>query len=283
MPRLRKKSPLASKLERLSGILLIFFEKRYVDMSGPVGRLKGMNRFLLLIFASFTAFLIIPSFAEKREKKKAGESLFDGKSLAGWKSPDMSYWSVQDGAITAIASDENPAKKNQFLVWQGGEIDDFVLKLKFRVDGGPKANSGVQVRSQVQEDGHAIGYQVDISQPEAPWLGAVYDEHGRKMLAARGEKTIVKADGSFEKSSVKESAQQAIESYTAKEWNQYEIRGEGNRITVKLNDHVTAEVIDNQDEERELSGILALQLHSGPPMKVQFKDIELRKLADKKK
>lgn len=242
-----------------------------------------MNRFLLLIFASFTAFLIIPSFAEKREKKKAGESLFDGKSLAGWKSPDMSYWSVQDGAITAIASDENPAKKNQFLVWQGGEIDDFVLKLKFRVDGGPKANSGVQVRSQVQEDGHAIGYQVDISQPEAPWLGAVYDEHGRKMLAARGEKTIVKADGSFEKSSVTESAQQAIESYTAKEWNQYEIRGEGNRITVKLNDHVTAEVIDNQDEERELSGILALQLHSGPPMKVQFKDIELRKLADKKK
>jgi hypothetical protein len=283
MPRLRKKSPLASKLERLSGILLIFFEKRYVDMSGPFGRLKGMNRFLLLIFASFTAFLIIPSFAEKREKKKAGESLFDGKSLAGWKSPDMSYWSVQDGAITAIASDENPAKKNQFLVWQGGEIDDFVLKLKFRVDGGPKANSGVQVRSQVQEDGHAIGYQVDISQPEAPWLGAVYDEHGRKMLAARGEKTIVKADGSFEKSSVTESAQQAIESYTAKEWNQYEIRGEGNRITVKLNDHVTAEVIDNQEEERELSGILALQLHSGPPMKVQFKDIKLRKLADKEK
>lgn len=252
-------------------------------MSGPFGRLKGMIRLLLLTFASFTAFLIIPSFAEKQEKKKAGESLFDGRSLAGWKSPDMSYWSVQDGAITAIASDENPAKKNQFLVWQGGEIADFVLKLKFRVDGGPKANSGVQVRSQVQEDGHAIGYQVDISQPEAPWLGALYDEHGRKMLAARGEKTIVKADGSFEKSSVKGSAQQAIESYTVKEWNQYEIRGEGNRITVKLNEHVTAEVIDNQEEERELSGILALQLHSGPPMKVQFKDIELRKLADKKK
>jgi hypothetical protein len=280
---LRKKLSLASKLERLSGILFIFFEKRDVDMSGPFGRLKGMIRLLLLTFASFTAFLIIPSFAEKQEKKKAGESLFDGRSLAGWKSPDMSYWSVQDGAITAIASDENPAKKNQFLVWQGGEIADFVLKLKFRVDGGPKANSGVQVRSQVQEDGHAIGYQVDISQPEAPWLGALYDEHGRKMLAARGEKTIVKADGSFEKSSVKGSAQQAIESYTVKEWNQYEIRGEGNRITVKLNEHVTAEVIDNQEEERELSGILALQLHSGPPMKVQFKDIELRKLADKKK
>ena len=263
--------------------MLIFFEKREVDRLESFGRFKEMNRLFLLTFAAASAILLSSSFAEKPEKAKAGNSLFDGKSLAGWKSPNMSYWSVEDGAITAIASDENPAKKNQFLVWQGGEIDDFVLKLQFRVDGGPKANSGIQVRSQVQEDGHAVGYQIDISQPEAPWLGAIYDEHGRKMLAARGEKTVVKADGSFEKSSVEVSAKQAIDSYTAKKWNQYEIRAKGNRITVKLNGHVTAEVIDNQEEERELSGILALQLHSGPPMKVQFKDIELRKLAGKKK
>lgn len=225
-----------------------------------------------------------PASAEEgKDTENGGMSLFDGESLDGWSAPDMSYWSIKDGAITAIASDENPAKKNQFLVWQGGEIDDFVLRLKFRVDGGPKANSGIQIRSQVQEDGHAVGYQVDISQPEAPWLGAVYDEHGRKMLAARGEKTLIKADGSFDKSPVEESAKQAIESYRAKEWNEYEIRAKGNRITVKLNGHITSVVIDDQEEERELSGILALQLHSGPPMTVQFKDITLRKLGAKKK
>ena len=77
--------------------------------------------------------------------------LFDGKSLEGWKSPNMSYWSVQDGTITAECTDTNPAKKNQFLVWQHGEIDDFVLRLKFRIEGPPNANSGIQIRSEIDD------------------------------------------------------------------------------------------------------------------------------------
>lgn len=207
----------------------------------------------------------------------AGEpqSLFDGSTLGGWDAPDMSYWSVEDGAITATASEENPCTKNQFLVWQGGELGDFTLKLKFRVDGGPKANSGVQVRSQVLEDGHAVGYQVDISQPDVAWLGAIYDEHGRKMLAARGQNTVVQPDGSLETTSLEKSAEKAISSYEAGKWNEYEIVARENTISVWLNGHQTAQVTDLQEEEREISGILALQLHSGPPMKVQFKDILL--------
>lgn len=204
--------------------------------------------------------------------------LFDGETFEGWQAPDMSYWSVEDGAITATASEENPCKKNQFLVWQDGEIDDFVLSLKFRIEGGPKANSGIQVRSQVQEDGHAVGYQVDIAHPDAPYLGAVYDEHGRKMLASRGEKTTVQSDGIMEKEPIGESAEQGFKSYKLGEWNEYEITGKGNRISVKLNGHLTSEVIDLQESERELSGVLALQLHSGPPMKVQFKEIVLERL-----
>lgn len=201
--------------------------------------------------------------------------LFDGESLEGWIAPEMSYWSVEDGAITAIASEENPCKKNQFLVWQGGEVGDFVLTLEFRVEGGPKANSGIQVRSQLDETGHAVGYQVDISQPEAPWLGAIYDEHGRKMLAARGEATVIDAKGEFQKTPLT-SAEKAISSYDAGAWNRYEIRAKGNVIEVLLNDHVTSRIEDLEEEERELSGLLALQLHSGPPMKVQFRKIQLR-------
>ncbi len=203
-----------------------------------------------------------------------GIFLFDGRSFEGWSAPDMSYWTVEEGAITATASEENPCKKNQFLVWQGGEPSDFTLKLEFRLDGGPKANSGVQVRSQLDETGHAVGYQVDISQPTAPWLGAIYDEHGRKMLAARGDATVIGADGELEKSSL-ESAKAAIESYQDKEWNQYVIEATGNRIEVSLNGHVTSVIEDLQEEERELSGLLALQLHSGPPMKIQFRNIVL--------
>lgn len=228
------------------------------------------RKFQILAFSFL--FIVSPSMAGD------SSSLFDGKTLTGWSAPDLSYWSVEDGAITATASEANPCTKNQFLVWQGGDISDFRLTLKFKVDGGPKANSGVQVRSQVLEDGHAVGYQVDISQPDAPWLGAIYDEHGRKMLSTRGEKTVVKADGSFEKSDLTESGEAAISSYEAGAWNSYEIIGEGNRITVKLNGHLTAEVIDLQEGERELSGVLALQLHSGPPMKVQFKDLVLTNL-----
>lgn len=226
-------------------------------------------KFQLAVFSLFLSCIAV--FSEAGEP----QSLFDGSTLNGWKSPNMSYWSVEEGAITATASEENPCTKNQFLVWQGGDVSDFTLTLKFRVDGGPKANSGVQIRSQLLEDGHAIGYQVDISQPDVAWLGAIYDEHGRKMLAERGQKTTVQPDGKLVTTSLAESAKAAIASYHPGEWNEYEIVANGDTISVKLNGHQTAEVTDLQEEERELSGILALQLHSGPPMKVQFKDIQL--------
>jgi len=206
-----------------------------------------------------------------------GKAIFDGKSLKGWKAPDMSYWSVQDGTITAESTAEHPCKHNQFLVWQGGKIADFELTVKFRMVGGPSANSGIQVRSQVEADGHVKGYQVDMSQPDADYLGAVYDERGRKMLALRGQKTVIKPDG--EKVSSKlPGADTILDGYKAGEWNEYRIHFKGNTLTVQINGKTTAVVVDHQESERELKGVLALQLHSGPTMKVQFKDLMLKKL-----
>lgn len=205
--------------------------------------------------------------------------LFDGKSLDGWKAPEMSYWSVKDGAITAISSEENPAEHNQFLVWQGGEIANFELTLKFRIEGSEKANSGVQVRSEVEADGHVKGYQIDIADPTAPYLGAVYDEKGRKMLANRGYRTVIHTDGSMSATPLSAADPDAVlATYEVGKWADYRIRFVDNKLQVFLNGVQTAEVIDHQKEEREMSGILALQLHSGPPMTVQFKDIELTTL-----
>ena len=134
--------------------------------------------------------------------------IFDGKSLDGWissehlnpdgsrKQPGLqgtakpaaeSFWSVEDGAITARSTPDKPCKKNQFLVWQPGTVDDFELKLKYRIQGGASANSGIQIRSQIQPDGHMEGYQCDIDLA-GKWVGAVYDEHGRKLLADRGQR-----------------------------------------------------------------------------------------------
>lgn len=207
------------------------------------------------------------------------QSLFDGKSLAGWRAPEMGFWSVEEGAITARCTPEKPCKENQFLVWQGGELGDFELTLKFRIEGTEKANSGIQVRSEVESDGHVKGYQVDIADPKAPYLGAVYDERGRKMLAHRGYRTVITTEG--EKNSTPLDAKgpdRVLGTYQVGEWADYRIRFVDNKLEVYLNGIQTAEVIDHQEAEREMTGILALQLHSGPPMTVQFKDIKLEKL-----
>ena len=209
-----------------------------------------------------------------------GQRIFDGKTLNGWLAQDMSFWSVEDGAITAKSAADHPCAKNQFLVWQGGEIGDFELTLQFRLDGGPQANSGVQVRSKMFEDGHAEGYQADITQPAAPYLGAIYDEHGRKMLAKRGQTTIIREDGKMESQPI-QGAEQLLDGVDLTQWTAYRIVFEGPRMTVELAGKKTAEILDLQESEREMSGILALQLHSGPPMKVQFRDVVLKKLAPK--
>jgi len=209
--------------------------------------------------------------------------IFDGKTLAGWKAPNMSYWSVKDGAITGQSTEQNPVRSNQFLVWQLGQLDDFELKLKYRISGTPAANSGVQIRSQLRPAGHVAGYQADIDLG-GRWAGALYDERGRGMLAARGQKTIIDADG--KKNAVSLGSAQALTAALKKnDWNEYHIIARGNHIILKINGKITSEVIDNDAKNRDFSGLLALQLHAGPPMTIQFKDILLKrlKMTDKKK
>jgi len=217
----------------------------------------------------------------------AGEAgfkpIFDGRTLDGWKAAEMSYWSVQDGAITGRSTQQNPVKSNQFLVWQLGDVDDFELKLKYRISGTPAANSGVQIRSRVEEAGPAVGYQADIDL-EGQYAGALYDERGRGMLATRGQKTVIGSDGKMTNSPLGD-ADALMNIIKKDDWNDYHIIARGNQIILKVNGQVTAEVIDNDKAQREMSGILALQLHAGPPMTIQFKDIQMKrtKLEDRKK
>lgn len=203
--------------------------------------------------------------------------IFDGESLQGW-SGDESFWQVKNSAIVAESTPENPCKKNTFLVWKDGRLDDFELKLKFKISGSESANSGIQFRSQIAEDGHVVGYQADIDLA-GQWLGACYDEHGRGTLAKRGEKIVMTAEGRQVQSPAGQpSAEEVLESVKPGEWNTYHIIARGNEITLKLNDLVSTTFVDNNKQERDFSGVLALQLHSGPPMKVEFKDIHLKRL-----
>lgn len=202
--------------------------------------------------------------------------IFNGKTLDGWSAPDMSYWSVEDGAIVGKSSEEHPCRKNQFLVWQQGTLDDFILTLQFKITGADSANGGVQIRSGLWADGHAVGYQADIDKA-GKWVGGLYDEEGRGVLATRGQKTIVGEDGKKDTQQVGD-ADQLMAAIKVDDWNDYRIEARGNHITLSINGKITAEVIDNQTAERDLTGILALQLHSGPAMTVAYRDIQLKRL-----
>jgi len=105
-------------------------------------------------------FFVILGFITANAAAQDGgfKPIFDGEKLEGWKAAEMSYWSVKDGAITGRSTEQNPVRSNQFLVWQLGEVDDFELKLKYRISGTQAANSGIQIRSRVEEAGHAVGF-----------------------------------------------------------------------------------------------------------------------------
>lgn len=203
-------------------------------------------------------------------------SLFDGKTLNGWKAHDPSFWSVRDGAITGQSTPDHPCKTNQFVVWQGGELADFELKLKFRIVGNGQ-NSGVQFRSVFRPDGLAVGYQADIYQ-SGGYLGGVCDEiHSRKgpeLLSANGKKTVIDAAGKRTATDLGQAAKMK----PAGEWNEYRILAQGHRIILEINGVKSTELIDQEEGHFDLSGLLGLQLRSGEPMTVQFKDIELKKL-----
>ena len=209
--------------------------------------------------------------------------IFDGKTLNGWNASTMSHWSVQDGAITGQSTEAKPCKGNQFIVWDQGSIDDFELKLKWKISGTNSANSGIQIRSKLHPEGHVSGYQPDIDMA-GNYVGAIYDERGRGMLAVRGQETIIAADGKMAKKMVADG-KELFKNIDMSGWNEHHIIAKGPNITVKINGVTTAQIIDNEPKNRELSGILALQLHAGPPMKIQFKDVMLKrlKMTDNKK
>lgn len=203
--------------------------------------------------------------------------LDNGKDLSGWKG-DLEFWSVQDGALTAkttLDSRLTKEKYNTFLVWQGGQPADFELKLQYKIVGG---NSGVQYRSRVIDDAKFIvsGYQADIdSSPK--YSGMNYEERARAILAQRGEKVTIGADGkkAVEKFGSAEELQTKVKN---EDWNEYRIVAKGNHLQHFINGVLMSEIIDNQKDKAATSGVIALQAHAGFAMTIQFKDIQLKEL-----
>jgi len=219
--------------------------------------------------------VLLSGAAMAQDNEPGFQPIFDGKTLNGWKGQE-GRWQVVDGAIVGETTEANPLPKNTFLVWDDGTVDDFELRLQFRISGSDRANSGIQFRGTQREDGHVVGYQADIDRARQ-WVGALYDEAtGRGALAKRGFQSIVNAEGKIETKQVNDPAE-IFSKIDLDGWNEYSISARGNHIVNKINGNVTVDVTDNDPNGLDRSGLLALQLHTGPPMKIEFRKIRLKR------
>ena len=229
-------------------------------MKSPLGLLS-------LLFAVFLTSL--PSFAEE-----GFTDLFNGKDLSGWDgNPEL--WSVEDGAITGKTKGPEHLAYNQFLIWRGGTLKNFELRVKVKVTGDN--NSGVQYRSkELPENGpwSIGGYQCDVH-PAAPNNAMVYHERGRGIVAQNGQTVVV--DPQAKKWLTGDRDPVAVD---IAEWNEYTIVAKGNHLVHQINGQLAMELHDFDEAGRALEGLLAFQVHRGPAMTVQIKDVRLKVLPD---
>ncbi len=200
--------------------------------------------------------------------------IFDGKTLAGWDG-NPKLWRVEDGAITGETTKENPASSNTFLIWRGGKPADFELKAEFCMPNPGFANSGIQIRSwEGPEKWRVSGYQPDMD-GEDRYTGFCYGENYRGILAERGQKVVIGTDHRPKVVEQFGDSKELAKAIKKHDWNEYHIIAQGNRIIEKINGQLMCELTDEDTVARK-DGIIALQIHAGQPMKVQFRNIRLK-------
>lgn len=223
-----------------------------------------------------------PKLQEPSGARVPGRKIFNGKNLKGWiGNPDL--WSVKDGVIVGQTTEQNPVKANTFLIWTNGTTENFELTLQYKItpnnDKGA-ANSGIQYRSKVLDTNNWIvgGYQADFEAGDK-YSGILYEEKmDRGIMAARGEKVTWTKDCKKEVTGTVGKSEDIQASIKKDDWNDYKVVARGNRLQHFINGKPTADITDECKAKAPTTGVLALQLHTGPPMTVMFKEIRLKKL-----
>lgn len=200
-------------------------------------------------------------------------AVFNGRDLSEWDGSPR-YWKVEDGCLTGVT--DGKLDFNRFIVWKGGTLKNFELRVRVKVT--PGGNSGINYRSTPRPDlgdGVVTGYQCDVVANRADYNGMLYEERGRRILAHTGEKVIIDVKGQpwvvgdF-----------PVKEFQAGEWHDFRILVEGNRHRHWIDGHPTVDVIDLDAKGRKLEGVLGVQVHVGPAMKIQYRDFWLKKLPD---
>jgi hypothetical protein len=210
-------------------------------------------------------------------------SIFDGKTLAGWDG-DLTFWRAENGSIVGETTPEKVVKLNNFLIWRGGTVKDFELKVEFRLSG---TNSGIQYRSvEVPSIGKWVlkGYQADLDFTQG-FLGNIHDERGRSgsgeghvILSPRGQVTRIveglkyKAIGTIGDRTLLRGVM------NVNGWNRYHIIARGPVILQFINSQLMSVAIDEDSAHAVPEGVLGFQMHTGPPFKIEYRNVMYRKL-----
>lgn len=198
-------------------------------------------------------------------------SMFNGRDLTGWEGKPGGWW-VEDGAITSQSTKEKPCVKHHYLMWRGGQPGGFELRLSYRIVGG---NSGIQFRSKEIPNWDTRGYQADLEAGKQ-WTGALF-QHQRGGVSMRGEKTTIEEDGKKTVEPLGDPAE-LQKQVKANDWNEYHVIARGPEVILKINGVVMSHAIDRDREKACHRGVIALQMHPGPPMKVQFRNLRIKVL-----
>ena len=198
--------------------------------------------------------------------------IFNGRDLTGWDGKP-GWWKVEEGALIAESTPEKPCQECNYLIWRGGEPADFELIADFRLSRA--GNSGIQLRSQALPHWDTSGYQADMS-GDGELVGFVY-EHTRGLIAGRGERVTMGDDGKREAAKFGDAAE-LLKTYKKEGWNTYRIICRGPEITLYINGTLMCQFTDRDAKQAASKGIIALQMHPGPPMKIEFKNIRLKVL-----
>jgi hypothetical protein len=206
--------------------------------------------------------------------------IFDGKTLTGWDG-DMTFWRAENGEIVGETSPEKVVKTNSFLIWRGGTVKDFELKVEFRISG---TNSGIQYRSvELPDVGKWVlkGYQADIDFG-GEYLGNIHEERGRKpghvVLAKRGMVTRI-SDGPKYKTLATIADSTLLKGVVnINGWNRYHIIARGPVLMQIINGQLMGVTIDEDVKNFVPEGLLGFQMHVGPPFKIEYRNVLYKKL-----
>jgi hypothetical protein len=227
---------------------------------------------LLIVF-----FLINSPTSFSQTKKGKFVKIFNGKNFNGWEA-DTAFWKIEKGVAIGQVLPGQPIKTNTFLIWKGGEPADFEFKAQYRIS--PEGNSGVQYRSEaVPNVPYGLkGYQADID-GNNKYTGQNYEERGRGFLAMRGQRVILRTNEKpFITDSTGLGSSDSLKALITSDWNDILIVAKGNKLQHYINGVLMSEAIEEDTVKGKTSGLLGMQVHVMPKMKVEYRKIYIKRL-----